>query len=432
MKSGNRIIQRAARAFIIAVAVALALAGLVVTSAEAVTTYTISGTVTHDAFGVPPEISVIGFRYNDSDKEWRDDFKTTAKDDGSYVLPSLSPGKYKVTFYDSGQEFAQTWYGGATLAQSTTLTISTKSFTGIGANLKVGGTISGRVTHADGTAGPEYTEVMVLPTSAAMGFQTSLPDYLNLEVTSYGDGTYQVTGLRPGIYRVYAAGDSTGHPGFWLGQTPYFNEGETVTVAYGEESTGHDIALPVGGTLQGKLTPPTTSAAKGSAWVVLEDKYGQMVSQVHTDSTGNWVLKEVPPGDFKLRFQPSVVPGSQWYGPSTTFAGGTIVSLAVGATATINATLVYKTLKASEWSHITGTRKKGKTLTAVGSVWNYKPDSLSYSWFRDGKQISGAYGVSHKLTSADVGHRLTVWAGAHRYWYETGYVGSSRTGKIRN
>ena len=57
---------------------------------------------------------------------------------------------------------------------------------------------------------------------------------------------------------------------------------------------------------------------------------------------------------------------------------------------------------------ITGTAKKGQTLTVTPGTWTPKPGAVTLRWYRSGKSISGATKATYKLASSDVGKTITV------------------------
>jgi surface antigen len=57
---------------------------------------------------------------------------------------------------------------------------------------------------------------------------------------------------------------------------------------------------------------------------------------------------------------------------------------------------------------VSGTPKVGSTLTATVGTWSPSDVKLTYQWLRDGVIISGATQTSYTLTSADVGHAMSI------------------------
>lgn len=79
---------------------------------------------------------------------------------------------------------------------------------------------------------------------------------------------------------------------------------------------------------------------------------------------------------------------------------------------------------------LTGTVATGRTVTVETGAWAPVPDSLTITWKRDGRTISGASGVdatSYTPTASDTGDRLTVTVTARRAGYATTSVTSAAT-----
>ena len=57
---------------------------------------------------------------------------------------------------------------------------------------------------------------------------------------------------------------------------------------------------------------------------------------------------------------------------------------------------------------VSGTPKVGSTLNAAAGTWTPSGVTLKYQWLRDGVIISGATKSAYTLTSADVGHAMTI------------------------
>lgn len=72
---------------------------------------------------------------------------------------------------------------------------------------------------------------------------------------------------------------------------------------------------------------------------------------------------------------------------------------------------------------ITGGTYVGATLTANAGTWSPSTVSLRYAWKRNGTAISGATKATYKLTTADVGKRITVTVAG----LATGFTTSTRT-----
>lgn len=80
---------------------------------------------------------------------------------------------------------------------------------------------------------------------------------------------------------------------------------------------------------------------------------------------------------------------------------------------------------------IAGTRKVGKTLTVTRGSWT-AGITFSYTWYRNGKTIKGATKSSYKLTKADATKTIKVKATGKKSGYTTASRTSSATSKIKS
>lgn len=71
---------------------------------------------------------------------------------------------------------------------------------------------------------------------------------------------------------------------------------------------------------------------------------------------------------------------------------------------------------------ITGTAKKGMTLTASKGSWAFTPTHYAYQWMREATDIPGATTASYKLLNTDVANHLSC-----RVTASNSYGGAERT-----
>ena len=118
----------------------------------------------------------------------------TTADDGSYSIVSLMTANYKVSVQASGYitEYYKDSYN-YYLATPVVVTAPNMSLN-INFTLDVGGSISGHVFQADG----------VTPISGATIYADSGLGYGNRAATTSGNGSYTITSLMTGNYKVYA------------------------------------------------------------------------------------------------------------------------------------------------------------------------------------------------------------------------------------
>lgn len=80
---------------------------------------------------------------------------------------------------------------------------------------------------------------------------------------------------------------------------------------------------------------------------------------------------------------------------------------------------------------ISGTLRKGKTLTAKPGAWAPRPTTFTYTWFRGAKAISGATAKTYTLRKADVGKRISVAVKASLAGYVTTTRTSAKTAAVK-
>lgn len=79
---------------------------------------------------------------------------------------------------------------------------------------------------------------------------------------------------------------------------------------------------------------------------------------------------------------------------------------------------------------IIGAAIVGHVLAAAPGAWKPKPAKISYQWYHAGKAIPKATGVKYKLTTADLGKRITVRATVSKPGFKTAAKMSKPTLKV--
>ncbi|MCH8207010.1 MAG: carboxypeptidase regulatory-like domain-containing protein, partial [Chloroflexi bacterium] len=201
----------------------------------------ISGVVTDAETGVPLE--GVGVSADFADGGGASYSRTDAF--GFYVLTGLPPGVYKVSVEpeDSAltMRYVREFYDDTLLWEDADLiTIAgAEEVTGIDFQLDVGATISGRVT--DAATGQPLSGVGVSREVAQGG--------VYFEVRTRTDGTYELVGLAPGLYRIGVSGFDQGYmEQFYSGRQRY-DEADFLSIGRGEQVTGIDFSLSVGASI---------------------------------------------------------------------------------------------------------------------------------------------------------------------------------------
>jgi hypothetical protein len=334
--------------------------------------------------------------------------------DGTYTVTGLPAGSYKVGFDPSSAgNYIGEYYNNKTdpCSADDVSVAAGEAKTGINAQLATGGSIAGTVT--DGSSNP-IEDVEVIVTTGMYDFMMSG----NYYATTAADGTYTVTGLPAGSYKVEFDPSSAGnYIGEWYNNKADFCLADDVSLAAGEAKTSINAQLAAGGvttttTVSSSSTTTipasstTTTITGGSIAGRVTDSSGKplMLSSVEvfdlshnhvagtgTDDNGTYIVSGLPAGSYKVMFDASFANmffcgnyAYEWYNNSASFDTATPVSLAAGEAKTgINAQLA------------TGGSIAG-TVTDSGSspianvfaiVYDLSGDAVSYAY----TDVNGAY-----------------------------------------
>lgn len=208
---------------------------------------TISGTVTDAATRTPigeDGVSVYDVNGGESADE---NFGGTAQD-GTYEIPNLLPGTYKVLFEGEGTFGYQYFKGASTLAAAKVVTVTaSKTTAGINGALVTGGDISGTVRSASTGAALAESDVSLLDSNG---------QYQNSTRTG-PNGQYTIDGIPAGTYYVefFAEDDLHTYQTLFYGGSTTLGQAKPITIAAGSTITNINVSLPI----QAVPRPPTLS-----------------------------------------------------------------------------------------------------------------------------------------------------------------------------
>ena len=312
---------------IVAIAAGTTVSGI---DAKLVKGGTIAGRVT-DSTGNPLGNSIVNVFAGDAAR-----FAAVRTDqNGNYLADRLSTGNYKVEFRPAGgvPGTGIEWYGGmSSFGEGLPVPVQAGATTpGIDAQLDIGGSVSGRVTDMAGNP-VQGVQVSALDVAGMTLWTVSTDQFGN-----YGIGRLPACPVKVFFNASTAAGNyvSEYYPDKLL-----IGEADPVLVQAGQNTSGIDAQLAVGGTITGRVTDTNGKALSGISVMCIDidtDRYNGAT----TDANGNYTIRNVFPDDYKLRFRPNT--GNlavEWYNNATSFTAGTIVPVAAGQTITdINAQL---------------------------------------------------------------------------------------------
>ncbi len=197
----------------------------------------ITGTVT-DNTGDPLFDHWVHFSIWDSNSGlWIGTGGAFTDQNGKYVSSGLTPGTYRVCFYDfSAQLYATECYDNAlNIDNATDVQVTVGSTTeDINAHLALGGRITGRVTNSKGGQSVEGVWIVA--------FRYDSGEWVN-ESLSDGLGNFVISGLPAGDYRITVDNFEMNFLEEYFDNARSWDDASRITVTAGATVSGIDIAL---------------------------------------------------------------------------------------------------------------------------------------------------------------------------------------------
>jgi cytochrome oxidase assembly protein ShyY1 len=254
---------------------------------------------------------------------------TTTQSDGNYSIIGLPTGNFKLQFQANTTGYINQWYNSktsSTLADTITVTAGA-TINGINATLAMGGTITGKVTNSSGT-GIIGVTVYVPDEAGGCGYYCS--GGYGYNAVSQSDGSYTITGLPTGSYKLQFQGNITGYAAQWYSNKISSAVADTISVTAGSISSGIDATLTSGGSISGRVA---NEHGVGLRWAYVEvyDLSGYKVSSASTDDQGYYQAIGLPNGMVKVHFDGGSA-GSfsgQWYSNKGQFNTADTISVTV-------------------------------------------------------------------------------------------------------
>jgi protocatechuate 3,4-dioxygenase beta subunit len=296
----------------------------------------------------------------------------TSGSDGSYVLPGLPTGAYKLSFEagTSGKNLATQWWSNR-ISRSTANTLSVTEgqvMTGKNVTMAVGATVSGTIRDSAGNP-LSGAHIELFPVAETPFEWPADTFYSRLRADTAGDGTFSITGLTQGSFTLRA--DRAGaYP------VEISSSGQIVT---------KNIQLGGGGSISGTVYDAIDPALKVFGIQVsayLADR--TFLGSTTTNASGRYALTDLPVGRIFLEFVGSSSGGSRCGGGA---GGGSGYSALWSGNATSLATATGIT--SSPGSVVTGV---DASLTVGGSITGKVTDS-------SGKALAGMMVALWDVTS---------------------------------
>ena len=219
------------------------------------------------------------------------------RSDGTYTVRGLLTGDYRVQADASDRGLTRQFYTSTSawdLAARVTVT-TTQTTPNIDFILSAGGSISGRVT--DESTGEPIARADVwadtfICCSGGNGARTAL------------DGTYTITGLAPGDYRVRGEVRESAYVGEFYASTTAWDQATPVPVSAASTTPNINFSLTTGGAISGTVTNEANGqpVANADVWADLYDCCGGG-GWTRTKADGTYVIDGLPSGEFRVTAQ---------------------------------------------------------------------------------------------------------------------------------
>jgi len=258
---------------------------------------------------------------------------TGTDNDGYYTIRGLPAGDYKVEFrtqWGPGYYVGE-WYNDKNSFESAdTISVTLgQTTTGIDAQLADSGAISGRVTDSTGTVGIASVDVQAC----------DLNGYWYYGVNTDSSGYYTLYGLPAGNYKIqfttnWAVGNYVGE---WYNDKNAFESADTVSVTVGVTTTDIDAQLADGGAISGRVTDGSNNGIENVNVNIYDlNNSDNCVNSTATDSSGNYTVPGLAPGDYKVQFWPGNAGNylEEWYNNQGSFNDADVVTVSAGSTTT--------------------------------------------------------------------------------------------------
>ena len=261
---------------------------------------------------------------------------TATASDGTYSIASLPAGSYSVEFStgcgNSGNYLTQ-WYNNETSSGSSDpVTVTAGSTTtSIDAALQSGGTISGTVIVAGGTA---LSGICVIASQNGGGGGSGF-------AITASDGTYSMASLPAGTYSVEfstGCGNSGTYLTQWYNNETSSGSSDPVTVTAGSTTTSIDAALQSEGTISGTVIVAGGTALSGICVIASQNGGGGGSGFAITASDGTYSIASLPAGSYSVEFYTGCGNSgtylTQWYNNETSSGSSDPVTVTAGSTTT--------------------------------------------------------------------------------------------------
>ncbi|MFC6150969.1 MULTISPECIES: fibronectin type III domain-containing protein [Mumia] len=371
----------------------------------------ISGKVSLPTGGTARDVDVTAYVWSD-EVGWDWAANGEVRSDGTYTLGGLGPGTYTLGFYPhSGMYARQYWKGRGSVDNADRIEVGRSAhLTGKDVTLARAGSLSGVVRGASGPLAD--VNIDVYAQNAVTGAWSSAESGWTEE-----DGSYTVTGLQPGTYRVGFQDYEGVHAQELYDDSPSLSDATTVTVTAGGTTRLADAVLARASTVSGTVrrrdgAPLAAISVSAYRWERVNNDWIE-VAWDETAADGSYTLRGLGRGTYRLRFDDWEYGRylSRWWEGAGYVEDAT--DIVVGGVQSVTGKDVVLVDRRSELGStarptVAGTPVVGQQVVASPGSWTQDGLDYAYAWRADGTPILGAATSTLDVTPDLVGKRLTV------------------------
>lgn len=310
--------QRSPRRATLVIAAVVALLLGLVAPAQAADDAVISGTITSIASPGKPS-QPLGYTYvalyTKSGDYWEFAGDTSAEEDGTYSFTGLAPGDYRVRVgrgatYDPDTG-AATDYAGLVypdkpfVEQGTTIKAVSGTTKTVNVTLPLASHITGAI---EGLSTDAIASGNIGVSAYRYNATTESWNYVESSYLADESGTFDVSGLLAGTYRLEYNDDGGDHLTEYYDNKSTIEAAQDITVTQGETKSGYDATLSKAGRVTGTVHTVTGAPLEG-VYVMVQAHTGAdgewaTIGDTSTDEAGAYSIGKLPSGTYRVRFEP--------------------------------------------------------------------------------------------------------------------------------
>ena len=225
--------------------------------------------------------------------------------DGTYAIGPLPAGSYLLSADPSvDQGYIRTFYGnGLDLDLASPIAVSQNQTSGgIDFSLKVGGSISGKITTADGSMPVAGIDLDI--------FDAETGTRVDLTAKSDANGNYVIGVLPVGSYFVRADPEiGSGYSGNYYGGSGAQSTAQPIIVTLAQDTPNISFQLQPGGWISGIIQDAFGNPLEGIDLDAFDSNLMRLYPTARSGLNGNYTIGPFPPGGIILRADPQATSG---------------------------------------------------------------------------------------------------------------------------